>query len=64
MGKYSKEDLRALLEYIASKPAILFPNLTKTEREKLIKDVMEQAAELELKERNPDLVINMEDNEK
>lgn len=59
MGKYSKEDLRALLEYISSNPAIPFPNLTKKEREELIKDVLNQLEELKEKELNPKLVIDV-----
>lgn len=39
---FSDEDLKALLGYIASNPAILFPTLTKKERENLIRDVLDQ----------------------
>lgn len=56
---YSDEDLRALLEYIGSDPAIPFPNLTKEERERLIEKVIEQYEEEKHKELNPDLVINL-----
>lgn len=45
--KFSDEDLRELLAYIASNPAFPFPELTPEEREQLIADVMEELDDLE-----------------
>jgi len=56
---YSQEDLRALLEYMSSNPAIPFPNLTKAERERLIEKVMEQFEEEMNRDANPSLVIDL-----
>lgn len=59
---FSDEDLRALLGYIASNPAILFPTLTRKERESLIQDVLDQYDEMhnmefESHKDNPALVV-------
>lgn len=58
MGKYSREDLKELLEYISSNPAILFPELTEKEKKKVINDVLKQYEEEKLKDANPDLIID------
>lgn len=60
MKKYSLEDLRAILEYLSSNPAIPFPELTRAESEKVIADALEQFEEEKHKDSNPDLIINLE----
>lgn len=45
--KFSEDDLYALLEYIGSNPAILFPNLTEAEKKDLIERVLDQLDDLE-----------------
>lgn len=61
--KFSDEDLRELLAYIASDPAFPFPELPPKEREKLIKDVIEEMSYLERenisKGLKPKLIINL-----
>jgi antitoxin component of RelBE/YafQ-DinJ toxin-antitoxin module len=50
---FSDEDLRELLEYIASNPAIPFPTLTTKEREDLVRDVLDQYDEMYKNEFEP-----------
>lgn len=57
--KFSDEDLKELLAYIASNPAIPFPTLSKEEREELIQKVLEQLDEIEKAYRNPKLIIDI-----
>jgi antitoxin component of RelBE/YafQ-DinJ toxin-antitoxin module len=54
MGKFSDEDLKELAKYIASNPAIPFPELTDKQRERIIKEVKEQLAQ---KENNAKLIV-------
>lgn len=57
--RYSEEDLKELLAYIASDPAIPFPSLSKKEREELIREVQEQLSEMKKSYMNPELVIDI-----
>lgn len=57
--RFSDEDLRELLTYIASKPAILFPNLTEDEKAKLISDVLDQLADSEMVEKSDRIIVDL-----
>ncbi|QKE56402.1 hypothetical protein [Bacillus phage YungSlug] len=38
---YTKEDVKAVLTYWASNKAMPFPNLSKAERDKFVKDILD-----------------------
>lgn len=38
---YNKEDIKAVLSYWASNKAMPFPNLTKSERERFVKEILD-----------------------
>ena len=45
--KFSDEDLYALLSYIGSNPAILFPTLTEYEKRDLMDKIMSQMSDFD-----------------